>query len=242
MTDAIPPVKEESASSMMETTPRNDSTILIPTPTLNIPNSQAELLSVPNTAAIYFTFVEDEAAEDKASVPNKLVLARAAPTVSDLCSTLKALFFPLQDVILTATFAANEFPYAENSSVVVPVNDRNNVVAVSVKHRYSDSVLKMLNPQILTTLQWLQSNNLDTPEILNLFQQHRMTLDNMKFLSDTDLIALGIQDWGTRIAIIEAINKYYVHMLPNLMLDVQNSLMRQNALDQQLGSKSNKKQ
>jgi len=232
LTQAV--IKEESSS--MDTTSRNDSTqILIPTPTPNSQLTQAEMVvSVPNTAAIYFLFVEDEAAEDKATVPNKLVLARPSPTVSDLCSTLKALFFPLQDVYLTATFAGSEFPYPETSSAAVPVNDRNNVVAVSVKHRYSDSVLKMLNPQTLQTLQWLQQNNLDTPEILNLFQQHRLTLDNMKFLSDTDLLALGIQDWGTRIAIIDAINIHYAHMLPNLMLNVQNDVMRYRALDQQL--------
>jgi hypothetical protein len=73
---------------------------------------------------------------------------------------------------------------------------------------------------------------LDTPEILNVFQQRRMTLDNMKFMSDTDLHAIGIQDWGTRIAIIEAINKFYAQNLPNLMMDVQNGLVRQTAVDQ----------
>jgi len=179
------------------------------------------LMDTP-TAAIYFCFVDDK--YDKTSDPNKLVLARAQPTVSDLCSTLKALFFPEQDVTLTATFSQGgsvppgSIEYQETSQISVPVNDRNNVVIL--KTRYAESSSK-LNPQTIQILHWLQGNNLDTPEIVNLFLQHRIVLDNIKFLKDSDLINLGVKEWGTRIAILEAINKYFT-FLPQI-LDVQSS-------------------
>jgi len=93
-----------------------------------------------NTAAIYFCFVDDKF--DKADYPNKLILARAIPTVADLCSTLKVLFFPGQQdtVTLTAAFmqgsmggnVSTELP--ENSGVPVPVNDRAAVVLLKARY------------------------------------------------------------------------------------------------------------
>jgi len=192
------------------------------------------LIDTP-TAAIYFCFVDDK--YDKTSDPNKItlllparqqlsqenkVMIRDQPTVSDLCSTLKALFFPDQEVTLTATFSQGgtvppgSVEYPETSHVTVPINDRSNVVIL--KTRYAESSSK-LNPQTIQILHWLQGNNLDTPEIVNLFLQHRIVLDNIKFLKDSDLINLGIKEWGTRIAILEAINKYFT-FLPQI-LDVQ---------------------
>jgi len=80
-------------------------------------------------------------------------------------------------------------------------------------------------------LHWLQGNNLDTPEVVNVFLQHRIILDNIKFLRDADLINFGIKDWGTRISILEAVNKYFTFLPP--ILDVQTTMTRQNALENQ---------
>jgi len=80
-------------------------------------------------------------------------------------------------------------------------------------------------------LHWLQGNNLDTPEVVNIFLQHRIILDNIKFLRDADLLNFGIKDWGTRISILEAVNKYFT-FLPSLM-DVQTTMTRQNVIENQ---------
>jgi len=63
----------------------------------------------------------------------------------------------------------------------------------------------------------------------------------MKYLKDQDLIALGIKDWGTRIAILESVNKYFA-LLPTMLMDVQ-STSRQNVIEQvgQMTSESNKR-
>jgi len=41
---------------------------------------------------IYFCFYDDK--YDKPEFPNKIVLSKPMPTVSDLCSTIKSLFYP----------------------------------------------------------------------------------------------------------------------------------------------------
>jgi len=87
-----------------------------------------------------------------------------------------------------------------------------------------------LIPQQHQILHWLQANNLDSPEVTSIFLQHKITLDNMKYLKDGDLIAFGIKDWGTRIAMLEAVNKYFA-FLPTMNMDVQGT-MRQNVIDQ----------
>jgi len=77
---------------------------------------------------------------------------------------------------------------------------------------------------------WLQGHNLDTPEVINLFQQNRITLDNMKFLKDQDLLSMNLRDWGTRVNILEAINKYF-NLFPPLATLLDSSL-RQSMFDQ----------
>eukprot|EP01124_Arcella_intermedia_P025550 TRINITY_DN4586_c0_g1_i1.p1 TRINITY_DN4586_c0_g1~~TRINITY_DN4586_c0_g1_i1.p1 ORF type:complete len:281 (-),score=64.63 TRINITY_DN4586_c0_g1_i1:565-1377(-) len=179
------------------------------------------------TAAIYFCFVDDK--YDKPSDPNKLILARGSPTVSDLCSTLKVLFFPGHEVTLSATFVQGNqcvpSEYPENSPIPVPVNDRSNVVLL--KTRYVENPPK-LNAQTIQILQWLQANNLESHEIVNAFLQNRIVLDNMKNLKDADLINFGIKDWGTRIAILEAINKYFT-LLPSFLDPVHGGMTRSSA-------------
>jgi hypothetical protein len=134
MSEPQAPVSTAEPAMQIDSTSRTDGTqILIPTP--GNPQAQEMVQVAPSTAAIYFTFLEDESAEDKASTPNKLVLGRPNPSVAELLSTLKALFFPLQDVTLTAAFAGADFAYSETSNAPVPVNDRTNVVTVSVKLR-----------------------------------------------------------------------------------------------------------
>lgn len=106
-------------------------------------------------ASVYFCFTED--ALDQAQHPNKLVLARSNPTVFDICSTIKSLFFPnqvcydcafltLQDVTLTCSFAGVPgipmTDYPEQSQNLAPVNDRNNVIFVSVKPRMYGTIFR----------------------------------------------------------------------------------------------------
>jgi len=60
---------------------------------------------------------------------------------------------------------------------------------------------------------WLQNNGFDS-DLINIFQQNKITVENLKYLKESDLISFGIKEWGTRISILEAINKYY-SVLPN---------------------------
>eukprot|EP01125_Pyxidicula_operculata_P016602 TRINITY_DN5735_c0_g1_i1.p1 TRINITY_DN5735_c0_g1~~TRINITY_DN5735_c0_g1_i1.p1 ORF type:complete len:189 (-),score=15.36 TRINITY_DN5735_c0_g1_i1:83-649(-) len=106
-------------------------------------------------ASIYFCFVDDK--NDKIEIPNKLILAKPSPTVADFCSTIKALFLPGQEVVLTCSFVhrtssgnnlASEYP--ESSMTFVPVNDRTNVVLV--KLRYMEANLTKWNPQHIQSM------------------------------------------------------------------------------------------
>jgi len=133
---------------------------------MQIPQLQQmqQALLLPQTAAIYFCFLDDK--YDEVHHPNKLVLARAIPTVADLCSTLKALFYTGQEVTLTACFVQDgdmggvPSEFNEQSPISVPVNDSTNVVEIKI--RYVEGGAK-LNHQQLQILHWLQSNNLDIP-------------------------------------------------------------------------------
>jgi len=67
-----------------------------------------------------------------------------------------------------------------------------------------------LSAQALQIASWLQQNGIAVPEIISIFQKQKVTVENMKFLKDTDLQQhFGIGHWETRIAILEAIQKYY---------------------------------
>jgi len=67
-----------------------------------------------------------------------------------------------------------------------------------------------LSAQALQIASWLQQNGIAVPDIINIFQKQKVTVENMKFLKDTDLQQhFGIGHWETRIAILEAIQKYY---------------------------------
>eukprot|EP01124_Arcella_intermedia_P018123 TRINITY_DN25093_c0_g1_i1.p1 TRINITY_DN25093_c0_g1~~TRINITY_DN25093_c0_g1_i1.p1 ORF type:complete len:234 (+),score=65.04 TRINITY_DN25093_c0_g1_i1:32-733(+) len=162
---------------------------------------------IQSTAAIYFVFYDDKF--DKTEHPNKLILARSLPTVADVCSTMKMIFFNGQDVVLSCAFTQGDSvqEYNENSPVGVPVNERGNVIII--KNRYQEGASK-ITPQSLQVSQFLQQNNIDNVEILNIFQKQKVTLDNMKYLKDTDLQTFGITHWETRMAILDAIQKYYV--------------------------------
>jgi len=172
-------------------------------------NEQTTDMSMLATAAIYFCFFDDKF--DKTEHPNKLILARTVPTVADVCSTMKALFFQGQDVLLHCTFLVNGAlqEYPENSQNPVPTNDRTNVILI--KSRYQEGASK-ITPQSMHVVQFLQQNNLDDMEIISIFQKQKVTLDNMKYIKDTDLQNFGITNWETRMAILEAIQKYYMPM------------------------------
>jgi len=58
----------------------------------------------------------------------------------------------------------------------------------------------------------LRANNLDNVDVINVFQVNKITLENMKYLKDSDLANYGIREWGTRMNIIESINKYYANL------------------------------
>jgi len=169
--------------------------------------SESELSnSLIATAAVFFCFLDDKI--DKQEQPNRLILARIAPTVADVCSTIRALFFVDQDVALSCSFMNNgtiqEFP--ENSPNPVPCNDRNSVVLI--KSRFQEGGSKM-SAQALQIASWLQQNGIENPDIISVFQKQKVTVENMKFLKDTDLQHhFGITHWETRIAILEAIQKY----------------------------------
>jgi len=100
--------------------------------TLGQPN-EADLTNMIATAAVYFCFIDDKI--DKQDTPNRLVLARMQPTVADVCSTLRALFFVDQEVVLSCSFGINgtlqEFP--ENSPTPVPCNDKNSVLLIKMQ-------------------------------------------------------------------------------------------------------------
>eukprot|EP01125_Pyxidicula_operculata_P002448 TRINITY_DN1230_c0_g1_i2.p1 TRINITY_DN1230_c0_g1~~TRINITY_DN1230_c0_g1_i2.p1 ORF type:complete len:178 (-),score=14.97 TRINITY_DN1230_c0_g1_i2:135-668(-) len=157
-------------------------------------------------SAIYFCFVDDKF--DKPEHPNKLVVPRRDPSVADFLATIKALFFPSQDVALSCSFIQNgaqvEFP--ENAGNPIPVNDRANVLVV--KSRYQEGASK-ITPQSMQITAWLHDHQLDTLEIVTIFQRQKISLENMKFLKDTDLQSFGIIQWETRLAILDAIQKYY---------------------------------
>jgi arsenate reductase-like glutaredoxin family protein len=122
--------------------------------------------------------------------------------------------------------AASEFP--EQSLNTVPINDKSQVVLI--KASYIDGGAK-LNPSQFQCLHWLQANNIESPEIITIFLQHKITLDSMKYLKDTDLIALGVKDWGTRMVILEAINKYFAYV-PVYQLDIPNGIALRSPMDQ----------
>eukprot|EP01126_Amoeba_proteus_P043028 TRINITY_DN4696_c0_g1_i4.p1 TRINITY_DN4696_c0_g1~~TRINITY_DN4696_c0_g1_i4.p1 ORF type:complete len:104 (+),score=12.52 TRINITY_DN4696_c0_g1_i4:373-684(+) len=63
-------------------------------------------------------------------------------------------------------------------------------------------------PQHLQVLQWLQANNLSNQEIVDVFYREKITMDNMKYLKDLDLQRFGISQWETRVAILNATQKY----------------------------------
>jgi len=159
------------------------------------------------TAAVFFAFLDDKF--DKQEQPNRLILARLQPTVADVCSTIRALFFVDQDVVLTCSFVVNGAlqEFQESSQNTVPANDRNSVLLI--KSRFQEGGSKM-SAQALQIASWLQQNGLAVPDIVSVFQKQKVTVENMKFLKDTDLQQhFGIQHWETRIAILDAIQKYY---------------------------------
>ena len=61
------------------------------------------------------------------------------------------------------------------------------------------------NPHTVALVRWLEANGLDSPDLVSILVAQRITFDNMKYLKDTDLIQMGIREWGSRIALLEAI-------------------------------------
>jgi hypothetical protein len=108
-------------------------------------NNFSQVPLLPQTAAVYFCFEDDKF--DKPENPNKIILAKEAPTVQDLCATLKSLFYPNQDVTITCTFnyLGTRQLFSEDSEVPVPT-DRNNVVMLKVKRKRFLSSVFLFSP------------------------------------------------------------------------------------------------
>jgi len=79
---------------------------------------------------------------------------------------------------------------------------------VLIKTKYNQGTTK-LTPQLIEMRNWLDANQLGTNEIINVFQQQKINLENMKYLKDSDLISFGITDWNIRMSILDSIQKYF---------------------------------
>jgi len=149
---------------------------------------------------VYFVFADD-ALDDEAH-PNKLLMPRAQAAASEFTSLVKNIFFPGQDVAITLTFnmAGSRLELPGESATAIPMDNRANVIRVHAA--FQEDASKVTTQAILLAA-WLQSNNLG--HLAEPLVQHRVTIDLLQYLKETDLAAMGIHDWGTRIALLEAI-------------------------------------
>ena len=58
---------------------------------------------------------------------------------------------------------------------------------------------------IVSVLRWIGKYKLPKFEIFSKFNQHKVTLENLKYMKHRDLMALGIKEWGLRTEIMQAI-------------------------------------
>ena len=56
---------------------------------------------------------------------------------------------------------------------------------------------------------WITAQGVTDPEALQQLEEQKVTLDNMKYLKDNDLVSFGISNWTVRMAILEAIQQYH---------------------------------
>jgi hypothetical protein len=49
---------------------------------------------------------------------------------------------------------------------------------------------------------------MDMTDVITIFQHHKITLDNMRYLKESDLETLGIKEWGLRVHLMEAIQRH----------------------------------
>jgi len=82
---------------------------------------------------------------------------------------------------------------------------------VLIKTKYNQGTTK-LTPQLIEMRNWLDANQLGTNEIINVFQQQKINLENMKYLKDSDLISFGITDWNIRMSILDSIQKIFCNV------------------------------
>jgi hypothetical protein len=167
---------------------------------------------VPSTATVYFIFEDDKF--DKMETPNKIVLAKGIPTVQDFCATIKSLFFPIQDVTLTCSWIQNNarHQYPEENQNPIPTNDRNVVLLLKTRHN-EGTLPHRMNPHNIQMLQFLQhlgtNYGWDMSELISIFQQHKINIDNIRNLKEQHLEEFGIKEVGLRMTLLDAIQKYF---------------------------------
>jgi len=92
-----------------------------------------------------------------------------------------------------------------------------------VKVRYDKNVHKL--PASAQLSHWLKDNNLPEFELTSKFLQHKISPDSLKYIKHTDLIDIGIKEWGLRTDILQAIKKTFetmtIHPHPPMPVDQQ---------------------
>jgi len=150
--------------------------------------------------------------QSKSSSKNKPQQLQAfSPTIlrnlnnfTDLCATLRAIFFPHNPVHLTCEFLPSSSLFDASSTNLIPVNDRKRVILV--RTQYPEPRLK-LTTQTLALNSWLQRENLDQDGLPEALLKQRVTLDTLHLLKDSDLIQMGITPLGLRYALLSAAKK-----------------------------------
>eukprot|EP01129_Flabellula_baltica_P005897 TRINITY_DN2165_c0_g1_i2.p1 TRINITY_DN2165_c0_g1~~TRINITY_DN2165_c0_g1_i2.p1 ORF type:complete len:466 (-),score=98.13 TRINITY_DN2165_c0_g1_i2:38-1435(-) len=165
------------------------------------------LLSVdfghPMSSYVYFCFWRDEF--DTFEHPNRLMIDHTAhPTVMDVCNMIKAIFFPGELVSLSMMLQGSEDEYYEDDTSVVPTH-RSSILIVKVS--YDNSVPKTGSPAQLS--RWIKEHKLPEFELMSKFLPHKITMQSLKYMKHSDLINIGVKEWGLRAEILRAIERTF---------------------------------
>lgn len=61
---------------------------------------------------------------------------------------------------------------------------------------------------LMVVIEWLKERGLDTPELVEIVKRERITVDNMKYLKDSDLMRFEVNDWNLRIKLLTCIEEH----------------------------------
>lgn len=156
-----------------------------------------------DSCALYY-IINGEKSDDFNN-PNRLHIPRASATVGGVCEILKAAYYPGQPVALGLALDGNVYNSSKPEDAIhpVPVDNPNQVLIVKVAH--SNPSLVPTLPHVTNLLKWLEAHGLDSPSIVDVLLRNRVTLEQLKHVKDQDLINMGIREWGSRIALLEAV-------------------------------------